>query len=77
MTYKDAIRLANTEYARAERANEDGILRPVDEQLIVGRLINNLNRGEPSYPIRPNTGGPTAPPSGDTEAPYYQERKCA
>jgi len=76
MTYREAIAKANAEYARAENANE-GFLRPIDEQLIVGRLVNNLNTGEPSYPIRPNTGGPTAPPSGDTEPAYYQERKAA
>lgn len=76
MTYKDAIRQANAEYARAEKVNE-GILRPIDEQIIVGRLIENLKTAVPSYPIRPNTGGPTAPPAGDTTPAHWSERRAA
>ena len=49
MKYREALALANGEYAVAMKRNNDW-LRPIDEQLILERLYLNLKHSEPDNP---------------------------
>jgi hypothetical protein len=51
MTYREALKECNAQYAKAWRDN-NGYLRPIEEQLIVNRLLLNLRHASPDNPSK-------------------------
>lgn len=57
MKFREAIALANGEYAVVQSASSRGEIPPIVERLIVERLIRRLQCSAPG-PVPPNTDNP-------------------
>jgi hypothetical protein len=69
MTYREAIALANGQFARLVKSHEAAGTEPTpfEQQIIACALEANLHDGAPDPPGTWRTTPPTAPPSGATE----------
>jgi hypothetical protein len=70
MTYREAIAIANGQFARLVKTHEAAGTEPTpfEQQRIVAELQRALRDAHPDPPGTWRTTPPTAPPTGATEA---------
>jgi hypothetical protein len=71
MTYREAISIANGQFARLVKSHKAAGTEPTpfEQQIIAYALRANLHDGTPDPPGTWRTTPPTAPPVGSADAP--------